>query len=95
MGLVCSCGGTDMRKDYESYCGSRDKLAPIKYPDQSKGTFFFENGPIQNFEPAVMNQNGDYLNRLIDSSENYWKGKSNNGLKDRHRPITQCNINGI
>lgn len=42
-----------------------------------------------------MNTNGDYLNRLIDSSENYWKGNSNASLKDRHRPTTKCNISGV
>lgn len=41
-----------------------------------------------------MNANGDYLNRLIDSSENYWKG-GNVSLKDKHRPTTSYNISGV
>jgi hypothetical protein len=43
---------------------------------------------------VVMNTNGDYLNRLIDSSDNYWKGGSVT-LKDRHRPPTSYKISGV
>ena len=42
----------------------------------------------------VVNAKGDYLNRVIDSSENYWKGNSIT-LKDRHRPTTKYNITGV
>ncbi len=41
-----------------------------------------------------MNTDNDYLNRLIDSSENYWKG-ANVTLKDRHRPTTSYNVTGV
>jgi len=97
MGLACSCSDTELRKDLCS--GNRDKA-----PQKLEGTFYFyENGPAHSFQPvsslgvtaqAVMNANGDYLNRIVESAENYWTG-ANVTLKDRHRPVSTYRISGV
>ena len=46
MGLVCSCSNSEMRKDYDALCSSRDKIKNLGIKDHNKGIFFFENGPI-------------------------------------------------
>ena len=42
----------------------------------------------------MMNASGDYLNRIVDSAENYWTGGSAT-LKDRHRPAATYRVSGV
>lgn len=42
----------------------------------------------------LIGASGEYLNRVVESSSNYWKNE-NVKFKDRHRPTSKFNINGI